>query len=104
MPRHAPVTLAEVDLADIDGFADERGYAQFDVLRAEDPVHWNPESRETNGKGFTQLGGYYEDEYRKFGNDWKMTSTRFVCTSTLQMDITEAVKVLFAGNPQLAAA
>lgn len=32
-----------------------------------------------------------------------MTSTRFVCTSTLQMDMTEAVKVLFAGNPQLAA-
>lgn len=58
---------------------------------------------ETNSKGFTQLGGYYEDEYRKFGKDWKMTSTKFIATSTLQMDMTEAVKVLFAGNPQLAA-
>ena len=55
MPRHAPVTLAEVDLADIDGFADERGYAQFDVLRAEDPVHWNPE---TNGQGFWNVTRY----------------------------------------------
>ena len=42
MPRHAPVPLAEVDLADIDGFADDRGYAQFDTLRAESPVHWTP--------------------------------------------------------------
>ena len=31
MPRHAPVPLAEVNLADIDGFAHERGYAQFDA-------------------------------------------------------------------------
>lgn len=59
---------------------------------------------ETNSKAFTQLGGYYEDEYRKFGADWKMTSTRFVATSTLQMDLSEGIsKVLFAGNPQLAA-
>lgn len=59
---------------------------------------------ETNSKSFTQLGGYYEDEYRKFGADWKMTSTRFVATSTLQMDMSEGIaKVLFAGNPQLAA-
>ena len=43
MPQHPPVPLDEVDLADIDGFADLRGFAQFDTLRREDPVHWNPE-------------------------------------------------------------
>lgn len=49
MPRHAPVPLEEVDLADIDGFADGRGFAQLDTLRAEDPVHWNPEPAPNSG-------------------------------------------------------
>ncbi|MFI5952960.1 cytochrome P450 [Cryptosporangium sp. NPDC051539] len=49
MPRHAPVPLADVDLSDIDGFAGLRGFAQFDTLRAEDPVHWNDEK---DGTGF----------------------------------------------------
>ena len=49
MPRHAPVPLAEVDLSDIDGFTDLRGFAQFDTLRAEDPVHWNPEPAPNRG-------------------------------------------------------
>ncbi|MFN8189040.1 MAG: cytochrome P450 [Nocardioidaceae bacterium] len=49
MPRHEPVPLAEVDLADIDGFANLRGFAQLDTLRAEDPVHWNPEPAPNSG-------------------------------------------------------
>lgn len=56
MTRHAPVPLAEVDLSDIDGFADGRGYAQFDTLRAEDPVHWNPEA--SPNKGFWAVTRY----------------------------------------------
>ncbi|SHN38138.1 cytochrome P450 [Cryptosporangium aurantiacum] len=55
MPRHAPVPLAEVDLSDIDGFADLRGYSQFDTLRAEDPVHWNEEK---DGAGFWAVTRY----------------------------------------------
>jgi len=49
MPRHAPVPLSEVDLSDIDGFADLGGFAQLDTLRAEDPVHWNPEAAPNAG-------------------------------------------------------
>lgn len=49
MPRHEPVPLEEVDLSDIDGFANLRGFAQLDTLRAEDPVHWNPESAPNHG-------------------------------------------------------
>lgn len=49
MPRHAPVPLEEVNLADIDGFADLRGFAQLDTLRAEDPVHWTPEPAPNSG-------------------------------------------------------
>ena len=43
MSRHEPVALEDVDLSDLDGFDNLRGFAQLDTLRAEDPVHWNPE-------------------------------------------------------------
>jgi cytochrome P450 len=49
MPQHPPVPLDEVDLADIDGFADLRGFAMLDTLRREDPVHWNPEQAPNHG-------------------------------------------------------
>jgi cytochrome P450 len=49
MPQHDPVPLDEVDLADLDGFADLRGFAQLDTLRREDPVHWNPEPTPNHG-------------------------------------------------------
>ena len=49
MTRPDPVPLSEVDLSDIDGFADLRGFAQLDTLRAEDPVHWNPEPAPNHG-------------------------------------------------------
>lgn len=57
MHRHAPVPLADVDLSDIDGFADLRGFAQLDTLRAEDPVHWNPEP---DGQGFWAITRYHD--------------------------------------------
>jgi len=44
-----PVPLDEVDLADLDRFARNEGWGQFDTLRREDPVHWTPES---DGRGF----------------------------------------------------
>lgn len=53
----------------------------------------------TQVKSITQLGGYYEDEYLKTADGWKMSSTRFVATSTLALDYTDAVaKLLFAGS------
>lgn len=54
---------------------------------------------DTKTKSLTQLGGYYEDEYRKTNGAWKISSTRFVATSTLAMDVNEgSVKTLFAGR------
>ena len=41
--RPDPVPLEDVDLSDIDGFANLRGFAQLETLRRQDPVHWNPE-------------------------------------------------------------
>lgn len=54
---------------------------------------------DTKSKSLTQLGGYYEDEYRKTNGAWKISSTRFVATSTLAMDLSEgSAKTLFAGR------
>ena len=54
----------------------------------------------TQAHSLTQLGGYYEDEYRKEKGAWKISRTRFVVTSTLVMDLTEgAAKSVFAGRP-----
>lgn len=85
MPRHAPVALSEVDLSDIDGFADERGYAQFDVLRAEDPVHWNPEP---HGKGFWNLTRY-EDIWTVDRDPETFTSEKFVNLEDIDDDLAD---------------
>ncbi len=56
MSRHEPVALEDVDLSDLDGFDNLRGFAQLDTLRAEDPVHWNPEP--APNKGFWAVTKY----------------------------------------------
>jgi hypothetical protein len=53
----------------------------------------------TRDHTITQLGAYYEDEYRKLGGEWKITATRCVVTSTLVANVAEgAGKILFAGR------
>lgn len=53
----------------------------------------------TQTRGVTQLGGYYEDGYRKVDGAWKIASTRFVATSTLALELGEStIKTLFAGR------
>lgn len=59
---------------------------------------------QTQQKSLTQLGGYYEDEYRRVGGTWKISRTKFIATSTLALDISsDAAKTLFAGRPPAAA-
>ncbi|TXH05914.1 MAG: nuclear transport factor 2 family protein [Nevskiaceae bacterium] len=58
----------------------------------------------TQQNSFTQLGGYYEDEYRRTPSGWKISRTRFVATSTLALDLSAGdAKVLFAGSKPPAA-
>ena len=53
----------------------------------------------TQTKTLTQLGGEYEDEYRKVNGAWKIAATKFTATSTLAMDLNEVTpKTLFAGR------
>ncbi|HZP10897.1 MAG TPA: nuclear transport factor 2 family protein [Nevskiaceae bacterium] len=55
----------------------------------------------TQTKSLTQLGGQYEDEYRKVNGAWKISGTKFTPTSTLAMDLSEVTpKTLFAGRTQ----
>ena len=83
MPRHEPVPLSEVDLSDIDGFADLRGFSQFDTLRAEDPVHWDDEK---NGTGFWSVTRY-DDIWAVSRDSESFTSERFVNLEDVDDDL-----------------
>ncbi len=53
----------------------------------------------TRDQTLTQLGAYYEDEYRKTAAGWKISATRCVVTSTLVLKLgTEAVQALVIGR------
>lgn len=83
MPRHQPVPLAEVDLDDIDGFADLRGYAQLDTLRAEDPVHWTDQR---DGTGFWSVTRY-DDIWTVDRDAESFTSEQFVNLEDVDDDL-----------------
>ena len=54
---------------------------------------------DTLKKIVTQLGAYYEDEYRKIDGKWKICKTRCNVTSTLVTSIADgAPNILFAGR------
>jgi hypothetical protein len=47
----------------------------------------------------TQLGGEYEDEYRRIDGIWKIFATKFTATSTLAVQLSETnMQPLFAGR------
>jgi len=76
--------LDEVDLADIDGFADLRGFAQFDTLRREDPVHWNPEPSPNHGFWAVTR---YEDIWEVDRDPETYTSEKFVNLEEVDDDL-----------------
>ncbi|MGL5810565.1 MAG: cytochrome P450 [Nocardioides sp.] len=82
--RHPPVPLAKVDLSDIDGFDDLRGFAQFDTLRASDPVRWNPEA--APNKGFWAVTKYH-DIWAVEKDSETFTSERFVNIEEVDDDL-----------------
>ena len=53
---------------------------------------------DTRANTVTQLGGFYEDEYRRVDGEWKISATRFRVTSTQIMDLAEGLaRPVFAG-------
>ncbi|MDD2056468.1 nuclear transport factor 2 family protein [Pseudomonas sp. GD03860] len=58
---------------------------------------------DTRSRVITQLGAYYEDEYRKVDGQWKISATRCVVTSTLEASYADtAPGVRFAGIQPIA--
>ena len=54
---------------------------------------------DTSARRVTQLGAYYEDEYRKVGGRWLISSTVCTVNSTHVSDLSEhAARVVFAGR------
>lgn len=54
---------------------------------------------DTRQQTATQLGGFYEDEYRCIEGDWKITGSAFHLTSTYITDVSNAtVQMIFAGS------
>jgi cytochrome P450 len=51
-------SLDRVDLADYDRFQRNEAWEQFDTLRREDPVHWNPE--DAPNRGFWAVTKYHD--------------------------------------------
>ncbi|MBU2667342.1 cytochrome P450 [Actinoplanes bogorensis] len=78
------VPLDAVDLADYDRFQQNLGWAQFDTLRREDPVHWNPEP--TPNRGFWAVTRY-EDIWAVDRDTETFTSEQFVGLEEVDDDL-----------------
>jgi len=57
---------------------------------------------DTSTRVLTQLGGRYEDEYRRVDGKWQISRTVFVVFSSIMSQIDgQQQQLLFAGNPEL---
>lgn len=72
--KPSPVPLDDVDLADLGVFERNQAWGMFDTLRAESPVHWNPESG--GNAGFWSITRF-EDIERIDKDPETFTSTKF---------------------------
>lgn len=69
---------------------------------SEAKAHWGLHYQliNTNDKTLTQLGAYYDDEYRKTSSGWKIYATKCVVTSTLVLQLApDALKAIVTGRP-----
>ncbi|HET7477750.1 MAG TPA: cytochrome P450 [Dermatophilaceae bacterium] len=79
-----PIALRDVDLTDLDAFARNKGWAMFDTLRREDPVHWNEER--DGGSGFWAVTRH-EDICAVDKDPDRFTSTKFVNLEEVDDDL-----------------
>ena len=84
MSQPTAVPLDHVDLTDLDAFARNEGWAMFDTLRAEDPVHWTPEAPPNSG--FWAVTRYADiDAVDRDGESF--TSTKYVNLEEVDDDL-----------------
>lgn len=84
MSQSTAIPLDQVDLTDLDAFARNDGWAMFDTLRAEDPVHWNPEAPPNSGFWAVTK---YEDIWTVDRDPETFTSTRYVNLEEVDDDL-----------------
>ncbi|WP_205326081.1 cytochrome P450 [Glycomyces sp. YM15] len=85
------VPLDQVDLADLDRFGAGLGWAQFDTLRREDPVHWTPEP--APGSGFWAVTRF-DDIWAVDKDPETFTSEKFVNLEEVDDDLMDARRSL----------
>jgi cytochrome P450 len=78
------VPLDQVDLSDLDRFRDNLAWGQFDTLRREDPVHWNPEPAPNSGFWAVTR---YEDIWAVDRDAETFTSEKFVNLEEVDDDL-----------------
>jgi cytochrome P450 len=78
------VPLDQVDLTDLDAFGRNEGWAMFDRLRAEDPVHWTPEAPPNSGFWAVTK---YEDIWTVDRDPERFTSTKYVNLEEVDDDL-----------------
>jgi cytochrome P450 len=78
------IPLDQVDLTDLDAFGRNEGWAMFDTLRAEDPVHWTPEAAPNSG--FWALTKY-QDIWTVDRDAETFTSTKYVNLEEVDDDL-----------------
>jgi len=79
-----PVPLEQVDLSDLDLFRANLAWGQFDTLRREDPVHWNPEPAPNHGFWAVTR---YEDIWAVDRDTETFTSEKFVNLEEVDDDL-----------------
>ena len=95
MPQPTPIPLDQVDLTDLDAFARNEGWAMFDTLRAEDPVHWTPEAPPNSGFWAVTR---YEDVDAVDRDAAIFTSTKYVNLEEVDddlMDLRRSMSITF---------
>ncbi len=84
MSQPTAMSLDQVDLTDLDAFARNEGWAMFDTLRAEDPVHWTPEAAPNSG--FWAVTRYADIDVVDRGAE-TFTSTKYVNLEEVDDDL-----------------
>jgi len=89
-------TLAAIDLTDHDRYAEAVPYADLDVLRRQDPVHWHPERA---GRGFWAVTRY--DDVMAVSRDTVTYSSEIGASALedLEPDALEARKSMIDTDP-----
>ncbi|MEX2268301.1 MAG: cytochrome P450 [Acidimicrobiia bacterium] len=73
-----PLTLADVDLTNLDTFVQGVPHDQFDLLRREAPVYFHPEMEDSQFSGFWCITR--RDDLRQVSHDWERASSEWGIT------------------------